>query len=181
MHQCSICLKIFPRPSGLNTHMNSHSGAKPYKCPVPSCDRHFAVRSNAKRHLKTHGINPSLMEGPSQGTNFMVGFEEPLVNHHVHDAGRPPTRLRWIPHSLATRAQPVTEWIGSQTSGGDESKRTCPVLSMALPAEAPSSPLNQASAYCYDDSNDYAEVGSRHYHSSQVRLRPARGLNRADT
>lgn len=28
MHQCSICLKIFPRPSGLNTHMNSHSGAK---------------------------------------------------------------------------------------------------------------------------------------------------------
>ncbi|KAG1761090.1 hypothetical protein EDD22DRAFT_980360 [Suillus occidentalis] len=106
MHQCCICLKIFPRPSGLNTHMNSHSGAKPFKCPVPSCDRHFAVRSNAKRHLKTHGINPSLMEGPSQGTNFMVGFEEPLVNHHVHDTGRPPTRLRWIPHSLATRTQP---------------------------------------------------------------------------
>lgn len=168
MHQCSICLKIFPRPSGLNTHMNSHSGAKPYKCPVPSCDRHFAVRSNAKRHLKTHGINPSLMEGPSQGTNFMVGFEEPLVNHHVHDAGRPPTRLRWIPHSLATRTQPVTEWIGSQPLGGDESKRTCPtILPVALPAGAPSSSLSQASAYRYDDSNDYAEAGSRHYHPSQ--------------
>lgn len=167
MHQCSICLKIFPRPSGLNTHMNSHSGAKPYKCPVPSCDRHFAVRSNAKRHLKTHGINPSLMESPSQGTNFMVGFEEPLVNHHVHDAGRPPTRLRWIPHSLATRAQPVTGWIGSQSSGGEESKRTCPVLSIPLPAGAPSLSLEQAPAYRCDDSNDYAEAGSRHYHPSQ--------------
>lgn len=28
MHQCVVCGKWFPRPSGLATHMNSHSGAK---------------------------------------------------------------------------------------------------------------------------------------------------------
>jgi hypothetical protein len=28
MHQCEKCKKMFPRPSGLATHMNSHSGAK---------------------------------------------------------------------------------------------------------------------------------------------------------
>jgi len=28
MHQCEQCKKVFPRPSGLATHMNSHSGAK---------------------------------------------------------------------------------------------------------------------------------------------------------
>lgn len=28
MHQCGVCQKWFPRPSGLATHMNSHSGAK---------------------------------------------------------------------------------------------------------------------------------------------------------
>ena len=28
MHECKTCHKIFPRPSGLKTHMNSHSGAK---------------------------------------------------------------------------------------------------------------------------------------------------------
>jgi hypothetical protein len=28
MHQCKLCGKWFPRPSGLDTHMNSHSGAK---------------------------------------------------------------------------------------------------------------------------------------------------------
>jgi hypothetical protein len=28
MYQCSICYKFFPRPSGLATHMNSHSSAK---------------------------------------------------------------------------------------------------------------------------------------------------------
>jgi hypothetical protein len=28
MHECEVCHKQFPRPSGLATHMNSHSGAK---------------------------------------------------------------------------------------------------------------------------------------------------------
>jgi hypothetical protein len=28
MHQCHICKKWFPRPSGLETHLNSHSGAR---------------------------------------------------------------------------------------------------------------------------------------------------------
>ena len=28
MHQCHVCNKWFPRPSGLATHMNSHSGAR---------------------------------------------------------------------------------------------------------------------------------------------------------
>lgn len=28
MHQCTVCEKWFPRPSGLATHMNSHSGKK---------------------------------------------------------------------------------------------------------------------------------------------------------
>lgn len=28
MHQCEQCKKTFPRPSGLATHMNSHSGAR---------------------------------------------------------------------------------------------------------------------------------------------------------
>ncbi|TFK49119.1 hypothetical protein OE88DRAFT_1646688 [Heliocybe sulcata] len=28
LHECNICHKAFPRPSGLSTHMNSHSGDK---------------------------------------------------------------------------------------------------------------------------------------------------------
>lgn len=28
MHQCEQCKKLFPRPSGLATHLNSHTGAK---------------------------------------------------------------------------------------------------------------------------------------------------------
>ena len=35
MHQCKLCGKWFPRPSGLDTHMNSHSGAK--REPLLTC------------------------------------------------------------------------------------------------------------------------------------------------
>ena len=83
MHQCKLCGKSFPRPNGLDTHMNSHSGTKrelspdiltvtyswcpflAYKCPVSDCDKAFAVRSNARRHLKTHGVAPSSVAYPT--------------------------------------------------------------------------------------------------------------------
>jgi hypothetical protein len=34
MHTCALCQKSFPRPSGLRTHMNSHSGDKRVSCCV---------------------------------------------------------------------------------------------------------------------------------------------------
>lgn len=45
MHQCTVCQKWFPRPSGLATHMNSHSGAK----------RMFSVSSRAD--ILTHSLS----------------------------------------------------------------------------------------------------------------------------
>ncbi|KAG8217001.1 hypothetical protein J3R82DRAFT_7315 [Butyriboletus roseoflavus] len=90
LHQCELCKKMFARLSGLAIHMNSHSGAKPFKCVVANCEKSFAVRSNAKRHLRTHGINPSSFDLLST-PHFAVGFEEPMVTQ-VYDAGRQRSR-----------------------------------------------------------------------------------------
>ena len=51
-YTCSVCQKLFERPSTLKTHMNSHTGERPFACPNKSCKRSFTVRSNMMRHHK---------------------------------------------------------------------------------------------------------------------------------
>ena len=52
VHVCRVCNKLFQRPSTLKTHMNSHTGERPYFCPNDSCKRSFSVRSNMNRHYR---------------------------------------------------------------------------------------------------------------------------------
>ncbi len=47
---CPTCSKAFSRPSSLKIHSHSHSGEKPFKCPLAGCGKAFSVRSNMKRH-----------------------------------------------------------------------------------------------------------------------------------
>ena len=118
-----------------------------FKCTVSNCDKSFAVRSNAKRHLRTHGINPSSHDALST-PSFTVGFEVPMVTQ-VHDAGRRPSRYRWIPHNPSP---PESEW-GRQGSSHGGSSRTGLTFQTSM-SSVTSSTLSNAS----DD--DYEEVAS---------------------
>ncbi|RIB04883.1 hypothetical protein C2G38_1886547, partial [Gigaspora rosea] len=51
-YKCNICQKGFTRLSSLQIHTYSHTGEKPFKCPVEGCGRHFSVVSNLRRHQK---------------------------------------------------------------------------------------------------------------------------------
>ncbi|SCV70096.1 BQ2448_1490 [Microbotryum intermedium] len=64
VYACTItgCGRKFGRPSARDTHVRTHTGAKPYVCPVASCARSFrsvslgqgvpySVFSNLKRHM----------------------------------------------------------------------------------------------------------------------------------
>ncbi|KAJ3544744.1 hypothetical protein NM688_g5708 [Phlebia brevispora] len=162
MHQCTICSKWFPRPSGLATHMNSHSGAKPYKCPIPTCTKSFAVRSNAKRHLRTHGIFPT-SDHNTAPTQFTVGFDAPIVSE-VHEAGKLPPKLRWVPQSLASRTN-VDFLRDAPSDSEDEYPPSCPVLSVPLPAVVPSSPKWEGGEF--EERNSYEDMGPSPYLNSQ--------------
>ncbi|KAI3604052.1 c2h2 conidiation transcription factor [Moniliophthora roreri] len=59
-HQCRFCGKRFSRPSGLEIHMTTHTGEKPYVCPEEGCGRSFSVRSNMRRHVRIVHQNPPL-------------------------------------------------------------------------------------------------------------------------
>lgn len=51
---CHVCQKKFKRPSSLKTHMNIHTGDRPYPCPFKDCNKSFNAKSNMLRHYKLH-------------------------------------------------------------------------------------------------------------------------------
>lgn len=59
-----------------------------YPCGFPGCERTFGVRSNAKRHLRTHGVAPTPMAAPTSHVQYVVGFETPVVLPDQRPDGR---------------------------------------------------------------------------------------------
>lgn len=55
-YECAWCGKRFSRPSSLKIHHHSHTGEKPFVCPVHNCGRTFSVQSNLRRHQKCHAV-----------------------------------------------------------------------------------------------------------------------------
>ena len=67
-HKCSMCGKQFTRPSSLRTHVNSHTGERPFLCTNQGCPRTFSVLSNMRRHAKACGYSGNAtLSGYSSG------------------------------------------------------------------------------------------------------------------
>ncbi|XP_039763973.1 extensin-like [Pararge aegeria] len=55
-YTCKECGKHFSRPWLLRGHARSHTGERPYDCPMPGCRKAFGDRSNLRAHLQTHSV-----------------------------------------------------------------------------------------------------------------------------
>ncbi|XP_020859872.2 LOW QUALITY PROTEIN: zinc finger protein 296 [Phascolarctos cinereus] len=53
---CEFCGKVFRNSSNLTVHRRSHTGERPYACPL--CPYACAQSSKLTRHLRTHGPAP---------------------------------------------------------------------------------------------------------------------------
>ncbi|WWC90976.1 uncharacterized protein L201_005915 [Kwoniella dendrophila CBS 6074] len=84
-HICPVCDKRFNRPSSLNTHMAVHTGAKPYICSRPDCQRRFSVSSNLRRHERTHELRAEREKtsGPASQVTLSLPFPT-LLNSSTH-------------------------------------------------------------------------------------------------
>uniref|UniRef100_A0A0W0G978 C2H2-type domain-containing protein n=1 Tax=Moniliophthora roreri TaxID=221103 RepID=A0A0W0G978_MONRR len=68
-HICTTCHKRFNRPSSLRIHMNTHTGATPFRCPYPNCGREFNVNSNMRRHYRNHSNPATGKDDPSSSSS----------------------------------------------------------------------------------------------------------------
>ena len=55
-----------------------------FPCGFPGCTRSFGVRSNAKRHLRTHGVIPTPATNPNSDAPYIVDFYTPRQSSSSH-------------------------------------------------------------------------------------------------
>ncbi|KAG7095377.1 hypothetical protein E1B28_006134 [Marasmius oreades] len=180
MHKCDICDKLFPRPSGLKTHMNTHNNVKPFACEYPGCNRSFTVRSNARRHLRTHGVIPD--PATPSGPDYVVNFDTPVIpESQGHQFQTVPQKIKWMPPSLSpfnnvASLRSVSENEDSE-SDFDELEDDSVIqqgverLTMPLTSVSPFQ-AGEASGHYGEERDSYSEVGAYPYHPSQFRILP---------
>lgn len=127
----------------------TYSPKTAYKCPLESCGKSFAVRSNAKRHLRTHGITPTA-DSVQKAVVYSVNFHTPLVSI-VHDTGDPQAKLRWIPQSITSLSN-IT-WSRPTFLDSEDGFPVLPVP--LLPSVSPTS-------------SEFAAAGDTPYHPRDV-------------
>ncbi|TFK22867.1 hypothetical protein FA15DRAFT_671045 [Coprinopsis marcescibilis] len=117
-HVCPTCFKRFNRPSSLRIHVNTHTGATPFRCPWPNCGREFNVNSNMRRHYRNH-TTPGFSRQPNDIRRRRRRLEPTIVDHHPSNDNDHHS-LRRVPNEDFVRGAPGAGY-GSDESDGYES------------------------------------------------------------
>ncbi|KAJ7485625.1 hypothetical protein FB451DRAFT_61817 [Mycena latifolia] len=101
-HRCPRCPKTFARPCDVKTHLYTHTGERPFRCPARGCRKRYGVRSNMLRHSLEHGFPRTGPIRPIGPYNF--GFENHPSLPVRSDSTPMRTQLVWVAEGpLSTR------------------------------------------------------------------------------
>jgi len=114
-----------------------------FTCPVQSCNKKFAVRSNAKRHLRTHGIMP---------TPDMSFISTPVEDNDVAVLA---DTACWTPRTLKDRNLKL------------DSLDSCSLMISELPLVRPSTYM-WGGEVVYEERDSFADAPIAPYHPAYV-------------
>ncbi|KAJ2894015.1 hypothetical protein IWW38_002707 [Coemansia aciculifera] len=126
---CTVCQKMFARPSTLSTHMHSHTGEKPYECTWDGCGKRFSVMSNLRRHQRIHERQRQKYAKSQQHGNQMPpgdfsdnesssGSTTPLVSQMMHSSIATPTSQMMHGHHQRHPQHHMPPMLASHLSNG---------------------------------------------------------------
>ena len=155
---CGYCLKSFSRPSSLLEHERSHTGERPYHCPLYNCIKSFARKDYLKSHVKTHSE-----ERDYNCMHFLAGHQKTacgkafhrksdLVRHTRRVHGKAQDRGASVPQTRPTRSHLVPKVFssGGKLDGPLESPTT-PLRSMPARPEPSSTHPSWSSPQAFFD------------------------------
>ncbi|RXG59078.1 Homeotic protein spalt-major, partial [Armadillidium vulgare] len=77
-HRCRYCGKVFSSDSGLQIHIRSHTGERPFKCNI--CGNRFTTKGNLKVHFQRHSDQfPNIKMNPHPVPEHLDKFYPPLL------------------------------------------------------------------------------------------------------
>ncbi|XP_076450981.1 uncharacterized protein LOC143286917 [Babylonia areolata] len=87
-YKCDQCDKSFMRPEHLKGHLVTHTGVKPFVCPVDGCDSSFTARSSLYVHLNKHKEGNKMIfycpiDGCSRKYSTKPQLRAHIVNHYM--------------------------------------------------------------------------------------------------
>uniref|UniRef100_H3D647 C2H2-type domain-containing protein n=1 Tax=Tetraodon nigroviridis TaxID=99883 RepID=H3D647_TETNG len=82
-HVCRFCGKVLSSDSSLQIHLRSHTGERPYQCPV--CLSRFTTRGNLKAHFLRHR---------EQNPELSLSLLPPALSEQTHSGSTPGTVQR---------------------------------------------------------------------------------------
>ncbi|CAG04596.1 unnamed protein product [Tetraodon nigroviridis] len=77
-HVCRFCGKVLSSDSSLQIHLRSHTGERPYQCPV--CLSRFTTRGNLKAHFLRHR---------EQNPELSLSLLPPALSEQTHSGSTP--------------------------------------------------------------------------------------------
>lgn len=108
-HRCRYCGKVFSSDSGLQIHIRSHTGERPFKCNI--CGNRFTTKGNLKVHFQRHTDQfPNVKMNPHPVPEHLDKFYPPLLPQNsenlMENSSLPATSPTTIVPSISSTSPP---------------------------------------------------------------------------